>query len=188
MSRFGASGAWIHDLAHGIDPRRVSPRREEKSYSIERTFATDVQDRDELRLKLFGFCEELAFRLRDHGLRGRTVSIKARFWNFKTITRSHTLDLPTNLAPRIWSAARALLDRVPPGPLRLLGVSLSGLEDVRAPVQGQLFQPVAPSLGKPDEPPSEDTRLERATASLDKLRRKYGAGTIVPASLLGRDR
>jgi DNA polymerase-4 len=190
LSRFGSSGAWIHDLAHGIDPRRVSARREEKSYSIERTFATDLQDREELRLKLFGFCEELAFRLRDHGLRGRTVSIKARFWNFKTVTRSHTLDLPTNLAPRIWSAARGLLDRVPPGPLRLLGVAVSGLDDVRTPVQGQLFASgTATTVGPASESgAAQEARLERTAESLDKLRRKFGPGTVVPASLLGRPR
>jgi DNA polymerase IV len=183
LARFGASGAWIHDLAHGIDPRRVTARREEKSYSIERTFVKDLQDREELRLKLFEFCEELAFRLRDHGLRGRTVSIKARFWNFKTLTRSHTLDFPTNLGARMWSVARELLDRVPPGPLRLLGVQISALEDVRTPVQGQLFPGSAPQREKPGQ--EADTRLSRATEGLDRLRRKYGAGTVVPASLLG---
>ena len=114
LARFGSSGAWIHDLAHGIDPRRVTPRRVEKSFSIERTFETDLVDRDELRLKLFSFCEELAYRLRDNGLRGRTITIKARFWNFKTVTRSQTLPFPTNLGPRIWAVARTLLERVPP--------------------------------------------------------------------------
>ena len=108
LRRFGSSGAWIHDLAHGIDPRRVTPRRVERSFSIERTFATDLVDRDDLRLKLFSYCDELAYRLRDNGLRGRTITIKARFWNFKTVTRSHTLPFPTNLGPRIWSVARTL--------------------------------------------------------------------------------
>ena len=49
VKEFGASGAWIHDLAHGIDTRRVTPRREEKSHGMERTFPTDVSDREELR-------------------------------------------------------------------------------------------------------------------------------------------
>ena len=132
-----------------------------------------------MRLKLFEFCEELAFRLRDHGLRGRTLSIKARFWNFKTVTRSHTLEFPTNLGARMWSVARELLDRVPPGPLRLLGVQISALEDVRTPLQGQLF-----AGGAPQREDAGDQRLSRATEGLDKLRRKYGAGTVVPASLL----
>ncbi len=184
LARFGASGAWIHELAHGIDPRRVNPRREEKSYSVERTFENDLLDREALLLKLLEFCEELGERLRDRGLRGRTITLKARYGNFKTVTRSFTLDFATNLGPRIYSAARGLLARTPPGALRLLGVQVSGLEDVRAPLQGDLF---GSQLAGIDLEPGTQ-RLERAAASLDKLRKKYGARTVVPASLLSTSR
>ncbi|MEO6708148.1 MAG: DNA polymerase IV [Planctomycetota bacterium] len=184
LARFGASGAWIHELAHGIDARRVNPRREEKSYSVERTFEQDVADREKLLLSLFQFCEELGERLRDRGLRGRTISIKARYGNFKTVTRSFTLDFATNLGPRIYSAARGLFARTPPGALRLLGVQVSSLEDVRTPLQGDLF---GSSLTTAQGEPGTE-RLERATASVDKLRRKYGARTVVPASLLASSR
>ncbi|MCA8981805.1 MAG: DNA polymerase IV, partial [Planctomycetes bacterium] len=136
---FGASGIWIHDLAHGIDTRRVTPRREEKSHGMERTFAEDIADRAELKLFLLQFCEEVAFGLRDKGLRGRTITLKARYSDFKTVTRTKTLDYPTNLGPRIFAVARDLLDRVKPGPLRLIGISVSGLLDVRAPIQETLF-------------------------------------------------
>ena len=187
---FGSTGAWIHDLAHGIDPRRVTPRREERSLSHERTFAQDQSDRDELRLRLFEFAEELAFRLRDQGLRGRTVALKARYWNFKTITRTKTLPFPTNLGPRIYAAARELLARVPPGPLRLLGVQVSNLDDVRTPLQGELWAPeVAPEAGQESPGAAPETaRLLRATESSDLLRRKYGRSAVLPASLLGRER
>ena len=190
---FGATGAWVHDLAHGIDARRVTPRREEKSLSHERTFAEDVSDREELRLRLFEFCEELAFRLRDQGLRGRTVAVKARYWNFKTVSRTKTLAFPTNLGPRLYAVARELLGRVPSGPLRLLGVQVSNLEDVRAPMQGQLWSnDVAPGAPEPgaEEPVelADPSRLARATAGMDRLRRKYGGRQVVPASLLNRDR
>ncbi len=181
MRTFGASGAWIHDLAHGIDPRRVNPARVEKSHGMERTFARDVADRDELRLVLYEFCEEVAFELRHRGLRGRTITLKARFADFKTITRSHTLDHPVNLGRRIYAVCRALLERVPPGPLRLLGVQLSQLEDVRAPRQAELFGE-APAAG----PDADLARQTRATDALDRLRRRFGQGTVVPASLLGR--
>ena len=183
---FGATGVWIHDLAHGIDTRRVIPRREEKSHGMERTFPKDVTDREELRLSLLSFCEEVAFGLRDKGLRGRTVTLKARFADFTTITRTKTLDHPTNLGPRIYSVARELLDKVPHGPLRLVGVQLSGLSDVRVPVQETLFgDGPAPAAGGT----SYDARLklERATESLDKLRKKFGDRAVVPASLLGRE-
>src|SRR5688572_14250737 len=116
MRRFGATGAWIHDLAHGIDSRRVTSRREEKSYSLERTFPKDISSREELRVRLLEFCEEIAFRLRDAGLRGRTISIKARFPSFKTVTRTKSLPFSTNVGVRFYAAARELLERVPAGP------------------------------------------------------------------------
>jgi DNA polymerase-4 len=176
---FGASGAWIWDLARGIDPRRVNPHRVEKSHGMERTFATDISDREELRLFLYEFCEEVAWELRDRGLRGRTITLKARYADFKTITRSHTLDHAINLGRRIYAVCRELLERVPPGPLRLLGVQLSQLEDVRAPQQAQLF-------GAPSEPELDEARQARTNEALDRLRQRYGQGTVVPASLLGR--
>jgi DNA polymerase IV len=183
--RFGASGLWIHDLAHGIDPRRVTPRREEKSHGMERTFAEDIADRGELRALLLSFCEEVAFTLRDKGLRGRTVTLKARFPDFTTVTRTRTLDLPTNLGPRIYQVAKELLERVRPSPLRLLGVQVSKLEDVRTPTQGGLFNGAAPGEGRRLWMESNE-KLIAVTASIDKLRRKLGPGAVVPATLLGR--
>jgi DNA polymerase-4 len=190
QKRFGVSGAWIHDLAHGIDTRRVTPRREEKSYSLERTFPKDLHSREELRLRLLEFCEELAFRLRDAGLRGRTVTIKARYPSFKTITRTHTLSFSTNVGARFYAAARELLDRIPQGPLRLLGLQISNLDDVRTPQQGMLFGAVAADSETgtaPQQAPLFPDRLERVSPGLDRLRRKYGRGVVLPASLLGRD-
>jgi DNA polymerase-4 len=179
LSAFGAAGAWIHDLARGIDPRRVNPLRVEKSHGMERTFPQDVADRDELRRALLDFCDELAFDLRHRGLRGRTVALKARFADFSLATRSRTLDHPTNLGPRLYAIARELLERVPQRPLRLLGVSISNLEDVRAPMQAELFEASDPG---PRE--LEDQRLGRVAQGLDRLRAKYGRRALVRASLL----
>jgi len=109
------------------------------------------------------------------------VTLKARYWNFKTVTRSRTLDLPVNLGKRIYGVARELFDKVPPGPLRLLGVQLSNLSDVRAPVQASLFG--GAEVGPPSE---EEQRLGRVAAASDKLRARFGAGTVVPGSLLSR--
>lgn len=181
---FGATGVWIHDLAHGLDPRRVTPRREEKSHGMERTFAQDLSDREELRRFLLEFCEEVAFGLRDKGLRGRTVTLKARYANFTTLTRTRTLDNPTNLGPRIYAVARELLDKIPPGPVRLVGVQVSGLQDVRAPIQEKLFTDL--ELTDKGPAPKSAARLERVTEGLDKLRRKYGQKIVMPATLLGR--
>ena len=188
VREFGASGVWIYDLAHGIDTRRVTPRREEKSHGMERTFPEDVSDREELRLFLLHFCEEVAFGLRDRGLRGRTVTLKARYADFKTVTRTKTLDCPTNLGPRIYAIARVLLDKIEPGKLRLIGVSVSGLSDVRsAAVQQNFFGDSEDSARvEPSVWSTSPERLKRATDSLDRLRKKYGRNTVVPASLLGR--
>jgi DNA polymerase-4 len=189
VAEFGATGAWIHDLAHGLDARRVTPRREEKSHGMERTFPANVSDRDELRRHLLDFCEEVAFALRDKGLRGRTITLKARYADFTTLTRTKTLDHPTNLAPRIYAVTRELLERLPIAPLRLLGVQVSALSDVRAPIQESLFGDLesGPRLLRGGQVPARE-KLERATEGLDRLRRKYGARAVVPASLLGRAR
>src|SRR5262249_2424233 len=131
------------------------------------------------------FCEELAFGLRDKGLRGRTVALKARYADFETLTRTKTLDTPTNLGPRLYAVARELLERIPAGPLRLLGVQVSGLTDVRLPVQEWVFgEREGAALGGYDS----RIKLERATQGLDRIRRKYGGRAVVPASLLGRER
>jgi DNA polymerase-4 len=201
VERFGSSGAWIHDLAHGIDPRRVNPRRPEKSHGMERTYAEDIDDRELLKRHLYEYCEEVAFALRDRGLQGKTVAVKARYSNFKTITRSRTMDRHTNLGARIYATARELFERVPPGALRLLGVTVSSLEDVRTAHQGSLF-------GEPDLPGSEpskvsasgqgeplraskgtkEQRLIRAMKGADKLRKKYGKRLLKPGALVDRDK
>ena len=182
LAEFGASGAWIHDLAHGLDARRVNPTREEKSHGMERTFAEDVSDREELRVFLLEFCEEVGFGLREKGLRGKTVTLKARYSDFKTVTRSQTLAASTNSGARIYSVARELLGRVPAGSLRLIGVQLSQLEDVREPLQADLF------AGLEENGSLSRRNHDAVTEGLDKLRRKYGRGAVVRGSLVGRER
>lgn len=179
VERFGASGAWIHDLAHGIDPRRVNPRRPEKSHGMERTFPEDITDRELLKRHLMDYCEEVAFVLRDRGLQGKTVSIKARFPSFKTVTRSKTLTHPTNLGARIYATARELFERVPKGPLRLLGVQVSHLTDVHGAQQATLFDDAAAP-----ESAARDKRLKRAMLGADRLRKKYGKRMVQPGSTL----
>lgn len=179
VRRFGASGAWIHDLAHGIDPRRVNPRRPEKSHGMERTFPEDITDREMLKRYLMEYCEEVAFVLRDRGLQGRTVSIKARFPSFRTVTRSKTLTHPTNLGARIYATARELFERVPKGPLRLLGVQISHLQDIHGAQQATLFDE-----GPTQENAARDKRLKRAMVGADRLRKKYGKRLVQPGSTL----
>jgi DNA polymerase-4 len=124
--------------------------------------------------------------LRDKGLRGRTVTLKARFSDFRTVTRTKTLDFATNLGPRLYTVAQELLDRVERRPLRLLGIQVSKLEDVRQPAQGTLFGAVEEENSR-DEWMESNKKLSAATESLDKLRKRFGKGAVRPASLLYRD-
>ena len=115
------------------------------------------------------------------------MAVKARSESFKTVTRTKTLPFPTNLGPRIYAAARELLERVPAGPLRLVGVQVSNLDDVRTPLQGQLFGgEVAPEVGSAGSPADSISheRLARATEGVDRLRRRFGRDVVMPASLL----
>ncbi|MGB6045025.1 MAG: hypothetical protein WBF93_17855 [Pirellulales bacterium] len=90
------------ELAHGIDHRSVVPDREAKSISHETTFATDIDDPEALRACLLELTEQVARRLRRHALRGRTVEIKVRFADFRTITRSRKLPDPTCSTNDLW--------------------------------------------------------------------------------------
>jgi DNA polymerase-4 len=180
LREFGATGAWIHDLAHGIDRRRVVARREEKSHGMERTFPEDLSEREELRAQLLAFCEEVSFGLRDRGLRGRTVTLKARFADFRTVTRTRTLEHPTNLGSRLYHVALELFERVERGPLRLLGIQVSNLCDVRLPAQAELFE--APLLKSGTRAAAPTRKLERAAGGA------RGRGPRPPAAQVGAGR
>ena len=125
-----AHGQQLHQLAQGRDERPVEPDRETKSIGQEETFPRDVADRETLRREALRMAERVGTRLRDHGFAGRTVVLKVRFPDFRTITRSRTLATATDLAADIGTTARALLDAVDVAEgVRLLGVSVQQLAD-----------------------------------------------------------
>jgi DNA polymerase-4 len=132
VEHFGRSyGAWMHAAAHGRDDRAVMTRSEPKSLSRETTFENDlhaVRDRDQLSRIFTGLCVRVADDLRRKGYAGRTVGLKLRYDNFKTVTRDHTLDQPTADAAAIRRAAGECLKRVPlDRRIRLLGVRVGAL-------------------------------------------------------------
>ena len=140
-SRFGASAEHLSALARGVDPRRVVPDRDARSISHETTFATDIDDAGVLRSWLLELTEQVGTRLRRQGLRGRTVFIKLRYGDFRTVTRSETLDTPTSTTSELYATAGRLLgDQLArdPGAFRLLGTGVSGIT-ARAMTQGDLF-------------------------------------------------
>ena len=134
--QFGRRAGELLDLAYGRDNRPVQPHHETKSISRETTFATDVADWAVLSTQLGEFAAELGGRLAEAGLRARTVTIKVRFADFHTISRSHTGPGTVSRAGEIERAAETLLrsvareDRV-----RLIGLGVSGLTDRPKPVQ-----------------------------------------------------
>ncbi len=126
---FGKVGTHLWRLAHGIDNRAVVPDSEAKSISHETTFDVDITDRETLRSWLLELTEQVGQRLRRHQLYGRTVQIKIRFADFRTITRARTLSEPTHITQEIWRVAAALLEQnlsAEHRGVRLLGIGVSG--------------------------------------------------------------
>jgi DNA polymerase-4 len=136
-SAVGSMADWLRQLAHGIDPRAVVPSRERKSAGSERTFAEDVTDRAEMARILDGLAQGVARWLTEHDLLARTVTIKVRYADFTTVTRSAT-GVPTQSGPIIAALARELLLKTDAGAraVRLLGVSTHNLQPVGAAEDG----------------------------------------------------
>ena len=171
--RFGEHGRHLHDLAFGRDDRRVETSTAAKSIGAESTFGVDCRDLETLRRTLRRHAERVARQLREEGLAAARVTLKLRYADFRTLTRSHTGD-PTRDGLELYRRAAALLEReAPTEPVRLIGLSASGLGRGG---QGQLplLDPVA-------------VRRERLGPVVDRLTARFGEGTVGPASLLGDD-
>ena len=122
----------LRDRARGIDPRELETSTERISISQEETFARDIADRERLHDELRRMAERLAEHLRARGQTARTVTTKLRYPDFAIRTRSTSLPAGTDDGDRIGELACALLDRAlrdRPGPLRLVGVGVSGLAE-----------------------------------------------------------
>ena len=128
----GSLAEWLRQLSCGEDPRPVVAHRDAKSSSSETTYATDLESVDEMKAELARLARETAEWLEKHRLAGRTVTIKVRYADFRTVTRSHTLSRPTSDADVISSWAVELLSRTQAGArkVRLLGARVSGLEKI----------------------------------------------------------
>ncbi len=168
------SGQHLHDLAWGRDSRPVVPTRREKSIGHDETFAFDIDDPVVIRRELLRLSDRTAARARSAAMMGRTVTVKVRFADFTTITRSKTMRDYTDVSRDIYAVARGLYDGLglQRARIRLVGVRLEGLvPSATAPVQGLLDEPVH---GWRDA----DRAVDRASA-------RFGAGAVKPASLVG---
>jgi DNA polymerase IV len=127
----GSLADWLVQLSHGDDPRPVEPHRESKSSSSESTYAQDLTDMATIRAEVDRMARDNAEWLSRHRLTARSISIKVRYAGFETVTRSHTLSLPTDDADVIASWAVTLLDKTQAGkrPVRLLGAKVFNLAE-----------------------------------------------------------
>ncbi|MCU1669744.1 MAG: dinB [Blastococcus sp.] len=170
-----AAGAHLHALSWGRDPRRVVPDEPERSTGAEETFPTDIDDPAVIHRELLHLAERTAGRLRSTGTLARTVTIKVRFADFATLTRSRTLDVPTDVGQELYDTARTLYDALglDRARIRLVGVRAERLID--AGTAAQQLELGAREHGRRD-----------AELAADRAARRFGAGAVRPATLLRR--
>jgi len=169
-----SSGRALHDLAHNRDGRPVVPDREAKSVGHEETYPRDHRDPETLRREVVRLSDAVASRLRAAAVAGRTVTLKVRFGDFRTITRSRTESDGVETGPTVARAALQLLATVDVSPgVRLLGVSASNL----MPARGRQL-----TL---DEVSAAGGRGEGVARAVDQVRRRFGERAVGPASLVG---
>ena len=172
-ARFGSMGGRLWHLARGLDSRRVNRDEKLKSISKETTFSEDTADPDLIDGHIWRLSEQVADRAKAKALAGRTVTLKLKQSDFRLVTRRQSLADPTQLADRIYRAARSLFDQSGNrGPFRLLGVGISDLApEAEADRDADLLDPEA----------HRRAAAERAT---DRIRARFGAEAIIKGRAL----
>jgi DNA polymerase-4 len=164
----GDWGGHLFQLSIAQDNRRVDPDGERKSISAETTFFSDVAEREALEDILWPLCEKVAARARASGLAGRTITLKLREKNFKTLTRRRQLGEPTLLAARLFEVAQALMSADVDGKkqFRLIGIGLSDFSDADHADQGDMLD-------------TETPKRAAAEAAIAKARAKFGRDAVL---------
>jgi DNA polymerase IV len=163
-SILGAQGLWIHEAANGGGPDEIGGDRDAKSISREETFARDLSDRKALEGILFTLVEDVCSTLRGNEWKARTITLKLRYADFKTITHAMSVE-PTNEDPAVFRAVRNLLAEAYTRrmAIRLVGVRLSNFEELR-----QLDLELFPT----------DQKKQRILRTVDAIRNRFGDGVI----------
>lgn len=164
----GSFAAQLLDYANGIDQSEVEPDRSAKSISTEQTFEADTDDRNFLLNVLLSEVETVAQRLRDENIKAKTFTIKFRYGNFRTITRSQTVAEPGNSTAVLWQVCQGIFERWysrERGSLRLIGFEAAHFETE---CTGQL-------LFFGDDKNNKQKRLDEA---VDKIRKRYGDNSL----------
>jgi DNA polymerase-4 len=167
MRRYGAEGQRLWRLARGMDARRVTPDREAKVVSSETTFDRDIADLHSLEKRLWSLSEKVSARLKAQGIAGATITLKLKTSEFRLRTRALSLESPTALADRIFSAGRMLLAREIDGTrYRLIGIGVSSLCP-------------ADNADAPDLVEARIARSSAAERAMDKVRERFGRDALV---------
>lgn len=173
--RFGERGLVLYDKGAGIDPTPVTIGAQMKSSSAENTFGEDVCDPHVLKTLLLKQSERIAADIRRKGLKGRTVTLKIKFPDFRQITRSRTLESRTSHAGTIYKTGCSLLDAEKPiGPVRLIGIGISNFEERSR----QL------SLLDTADDLAESKKLDQLDKAVDQVRLKFGKDILTRGRLL----
>jgi DNA polymerase-4 len=170
----GKRGAFLHDRACGIDDSPVIPDSDPKSCSAENTLDKDTLDRSLLERQLLIQAERIGRELRGIGKKGLTVTLKIKFHDFSSITRSKTLPRPTDITTEIFDAARRLLalEKLPQ-PVRLIGTGVSNFRFVQAEL------PLIADAGR--------KRSRKLDETMDRILDKFGSGSILRAEAALKD-
>lgn len=167
IRRYGETGQRLYRLSRGIDSRKVSPGSDTKSVSSERTLNRDLADYGALEDKLWSLCETVSADLKRKELAGTTITLKLKTSLHRIITRSRTVDGPTQLAGTIFEVGQQLLRPLTDGtPYRLIGIGVSHFR--------QLSEADQPDLIEPGR-----TKRQQAEKAMDALRGKFGNSAIM---------
>ncbi|MEA1903355.1 MAG: DNA polymerase IV [Actinomycetota bacterium] len=167
-------GRHLHDLSNGFDPRPVQPDTKAKSISVEQTYDRDLEGIEVVGTALLAHAQKLSVRLRRAGLAARTLTLKVRFGDFETVTRSHTVEGAIDSSRDLFRVGNELVAQVDlDRPVRLLGLGGANLERASEPRQ----------LGLDSS--EEWARVDDAVAS---IRDRYGTDAVSPARLIEQER
>ncbi|MEX1249270.1 MAG: DNA polymerase IV, partial [Acidimicrobiia bacterium] len=165
-----SQGAHLYALARGVDPRRVEPQSTTKQISVEETYSQDLEGRALVESALMAHSQRLAMRLRSAALRPRTISLKVRYDDFTTVSRSRTATSGVDGSRDIFRLAKEMLSDVPADrPVRLLGLAGSSFEETNDGRQLLL---------------EEEDPWSRVSRVVGEMEDRFGSAVVEPARLL----
>jgi DNA polymerase-4 len=168
-----AAAEHLYELAWGRDPRTVTPNQAEKSIGAERTFESDIDDPEEILAQILDLSNKVAKRLRAADYFSRTITIKVRFADFTSVTRSKSLPASTDLATDIYATSKSLFEamNLQRARIRLVGVRATGL----VPTSESSVQL---------EFSDRDSGWREAEEAIDQVAIKFGNSAVKPARLI----